>query len=136
MHASCRAVGRYRDAVRDTTPSGMWPRTRKLHGVQDGDGIDPHLGDVEPAPVGEAAMPAGLTPRRRATSGEGTMRSFATMHCCARSMRSMMSLLPLETKTESPVAARKLGALPPTVFPLSDGAPMSRPVLRRLKTAG
>lgn len=51
-------------------------------------------------------------------------------------MRSMMSLLPLETKSASPCAARKLGALPPTVLPLSDGAPTSRPVFRWLMTVG
>ena len=81
-------------------------------------------------------MPAGLTPRTRATKGEGTMRCFAAILFFARSMRSIRSLLPFDTKSASPCVARKLGALPPTVLPLSEGAPTNRPVFKRLMTFG
>ena len=54
-------------------------------------------------------MPEGLTPRRRATRGEGTIRCLATIAFRARSIRSMMSLLPLETKSAVAVGGQEVG---------------------------
>src|SRR5436305_2317162 len=87
-------------------------------------------------PSGETAMPLGPTPRRLETSAESTMRLRQATLQVVRSMRSTMSLLPLETYSAFPLAARKFGALPPTALPRSHGAPTSRPVLMRQITFG
>ena len=88
-------------------------------------------------PSGETAMPEGPTPRRPATRRRGNDPLFRLQSLrLARSIRSIMSLFPLETNKLPPATARKLGALPPTVVPLSDAARMSRPVFQWLTTCG
>ena len=73
-------------------------------------------------------MPDGLTPRNPATNGRGTMRCFA--HDLVPSQINSLDHVVVAVGDEERVAvdARKLGALPPTVLPLSDGAPTSSPV--------
>ena len=77
---------------------GIWPSTASVCGVEDGDGIDPHFRHVE-ACARRARPPSRRTRRPARATPEARERCAVWRRSCycARSSRSIMSLLPLET---------------------------------------